>query len=258
MAQTTTVSDVQERAFLESIGAALTGLAIFVIAGISFYFMKFYLVDATSLLIGRVLMGIAMLVGVGILGAAVYNGALTHKTVGVGFACPYCEKTMQFVATPTEDFACEHCNRIVHITNGVPTEVRVVTCQACRSNHRVAIVTQNYVCDNCNRPLRLAWVKQDSKAGNEERDGTMQNYDVLLIAFDRRHENDLAFKLQNLLFVNLNEARKAMATASSQTPLTVGHALPQRKAEAIRRQLQELGATSTIRAAMSGVTPTQK
>lgn len=59
------------------------------------------------------------------------------------------------------------------------------------------------------------------------------------------------------MVINLNDARKAIATASSQTPLTVGHDLPQRKAEAIRRQLQELGATSTIRAAMSGVNPTQ-
>jgi len=258
MAQTTTISEVQERAFIESIGAALTGIAIFVIAGILFYFMKFWLIDATSLLIGRVFMGIAMLVGVGILGAAIYNGALSRKTAGVGFACPYCEKTMQFLAPPTDDFECEHCNRIVHIKNGVPAEVRVVTCQACRTNHRVAIVTQSYVCDNCNRPLRLAWIKQDPKVGNEEREGVLQNYDVLLIAFDRRHENELAFKIQSLMVINLNDARKAMTTATSQTPLTVGHDLPQRKAEAIRRQLQELGATSTIRAAMSGVVPTQK
>lgn len=252
MPHTTTVSEVQERAFLQSIGGALLGLAILLVSGILFYFMKFWL-ESTPLLLGRLIMGIAMLSGAGIAGAAVYNGALTRKVAGTDFVCPYCDKTTRLMSEASDDFDCEHCDRTIHLQNGKSVEVRSVTCQACRTAHRVAIITQHYICDNCNRPLKLAWVKEEPKTGAGERGDMMQNYDVILIAFDRRHENELAFKIQNLLVVNLNEARKQLATVSAQTPLTVGHDLPQRKAEAIRRQLQELGATATIRAAMSGV-----
>ncbi len=260
MARTTTVSEVQERAFIESIGGVVTGVIIFLIAGILFYFMKFWLSDPSALLGGRIIMGLAMLAGAGIFGAAIYNGALSHKTSGVAFTCPYCDKAMQLMDAPSEDFECEHCNRTIHFKDGVPVEVRTVTCQACRTSHRVAVMTQNFICDNCNRPVRLSCVMQDPKSaqGQGESAEMMQNYDVLLVAFDRRQENELAFKLQNLMVINLNDARKMLATANSQTPLTVGHDLPQRKAEAIRRQLQELGGTATIRAAMSGVSAGQK
>src|SRR5207249_9227823 len=63
-------------------------------------------------------------------------------------------------------------------------------------------------------------------------------FDVLLISVDRRHEIEVALKLQNLMVINLPEARRLMATASTTTPLVVSHGLAQRKAEAIRRQLQ--------------------
>jgi hypothetical protein len=252
MPHTTTASEVQERAFLQSLNGALLGLAILVVAGILFYFMKFWLVDP-MLMYGRLVMGIAMLAGAGIAGTAVYHGALNRNVAGVDFTCPYCDKVMKLVTAPSDDFECEHCSRTIHMQNGTHVQVREVTCQACRSSHRVAITSQHYICDNCNRPLKLAWVKDEPKTGTGERGDMMQNYDVLLIAFDRRHENELAFKLQNLLVCNLNEARKQLATASAQTPLTVAHDVPQRKAEAVRRQLQELGGTATLRAAMSGM-----
>jgi hypothetical protein len=106
------------------------------------------------------------------------------------------------------------------------------------------------VCDNCNRPLELATESRGRSAtvvGGAVETGAVQQFDVLLISVDRRQENEVALKLQNLLVVNLPEARRLMATATNTAPLVVSHGLPQRKAETIRRQLQDLGATATLR-----------
>lgn len=244
----TTLTDAKEEVWLHSLGAAFTGLCILVGAGILFYFMQFW-VPKDILGAARLVMGLAMLTGASICGIALYSGALMNKMASVNFPCPYCDSEMRFPAAPTDDFDCEFCNRTVHFQNGKPVPVQTVQCRSCRTEHRVAVNVQRYVCDNCNRPLQLAWARNSRDVGitDTAEDAMLQNYDVLLIAYDRRRENELAFKIQNLLVVNMNEARRLMASVSSQTPLIVGHDVPQRKAEAIRRQLLDLGATATMR-----------
>lgn len=244
---TTTLSEVKEQIWLHSISAAFTGLCILIGAAILFYFMQFWL-SGDILLTARIVMGIAMVAGAGICGVAVYNGALTGKIQSVTFTCPYCDNQIRFPEPPTDDFDCEFCSRTVHFRDGKPVPVQTVICRACRTEHRVATSVQRFVCDNCNRPLLLPWAdRQDVAIEDAAMDALLQNYDVLLVAYDRRRESELAFKIQNLLVVNMNEARRLISTVSTQTPLIVGYDLPQRKAEAIRRQLQELGATATMR-----------
>ena len=75
------------------------------------------------------------------------------------------------------------------------------------------------------------------------RDALLQNFDVHLTHMDPRKENDLAFKLQDMLTVPLKEAKTMLHNASPEMPLVIGYSMPQRKAEAIRQQLQALGAT---------------
>jgi transposase-like protein len=249
----TTLTDVKEQVWIQSFGAVLVGLGIFAVAGILFYFMQFWM-PREILGAARIVVGLAMLTGIGICGVALYSGALTNRMKAVSMPCPYCDREMQFPTAPTEDFDCEFCNRTVHFENGKPIPVQIVVCRACRAEHRVAINVQRYTCDKCNRPLQLAWVRDTRQVGISDtaEDAMLQNYDVMLVAYDRRRENELAFKIQNLMVTNLNEARRLMGTVSSQTPLVVGYDLPQRKAEAIRRQLQELGATATMRPTRTG------
>ena len=208
---------------------------------------------ASILYIILALLGIGFLVGTFLCGYAAYNGAfykgaLSKQMATVGFICPYCQQELQFLESPTTDFDCEHCSRTVHFDNGFPVPVRTIICQACRAEHRVASSVDRYICDKCNRPLQLN-VTPDKAAAiiDAENDAMLQNYDVLLLASDRRHESELSFKLQNLMVVNLPDARRLLSTASNQTPLVVGHDLSQRKAEAIKRQLEELGATVSVR-----------
>jgi hypothetical protein len=244
----TTISDIKEEVWFHSVGAVLVGLGILLVAGLFFYFMQFWM-PKEILGSARIVTGLAMLAGLGICGVAIYNGALTNKMTAAAFPCPYCDKEMRFPTMPTIDFDCEFCHRTVHFDTGRPIPVQTVVCRACRTEHRVAVNVQRYTCDSCNRGLALPWIRTERDTGIRDtaEDAMLQNYDVLLIAYDRRRENDMAFKIQNLLVVNMNEARRLMGTVSSQTPLIVGYDVPQRKAEAIRRQLQELGATATMR-----------
>lgn len=252
-----TLSDVKEREWTDSIGTALVGLSIMLGGMALFYFVKFWLGSSPILLEStRIALGLGIFAGAGILGLAILRGLEARKAPSVSFPCPYCDQPNLFVETPTEDFDCEHCNRTVHFQNGAPIPVRTIVCQACRTEHRVAINVQRYVCDRCNRPLQISTdpTQKIAKAGTSENDALLQNYNVLLMAIDRRHENEIAFKLQDLLLVNMKEARRLMKTASTDTPLVVGHDLPQRKAEAIRRELQDLGATVTLRASTGATT----
>jgi hypothetical protein len=243
------LAEVQENTWTQASGKILLGLLLLVVSAILIYFSKFWFAG-TIVQFFRVGFGIVALAGVGIAAAAIYNGIQARRLPGVGFACPYCDQINRFDGEPNESFDCEFCNRTVHFEDGLPVPVRSVSCPFCHTDHRVAVNVQRYVCDRCNRPLELATEsrgRQTTIAGPQAENVAPHNFDVLLVSVDRRQENDVALKLQNLLVVNLPEARRLMATASTSTPLVVGHGMPQRKAEAIRRQLQDLGATATLR-----------
>ena len=243
------LAEVQEATWTQASGKILAGILLVAAAASLIYFTKYWFIGM-RLRVADTVLGFVALAGAGLAGAAIYNGVQTRKLRGVGFLCPYCDKDNRFEDEPNESFECEFCNRTVHFEDGVPVPVRVVSCPSCHADHRVAVNVQRYVCDRCNRSLELATESRGrptTLAAGAVESAAPQNFDVLLISVDRRQENEVALKLQNLLVVNLPEARRLMATASTSAPLVVSHGMPQRKAEAIRRQLQDLGATATLR-----------
>lgn len=242
------LAEVQETAWTQASGRIIAGIVIFIVAAVLIYAASFF-VGAGLQTAARVTFGLVGFAGLSLVGAAVYNGMQAQKLTGVGYTCPYCDRVNKFEAEPDESFDCEFCNRTVHFDGGVPVPIRTVDCPFCHTEHRVAVNVQRYVCDRCNRPLDLSTVVpgRGPAAAALEPEAAPQTFDVLLLAADRRRETEIAMKLQNILVVNLLEARRLMSTASTTTPLVVSHALPQRKAEAIRRQLQDVGATASLR-----------
>lgn len=243
------LAEVQESEWTQAVNKIMLGALLAIVAGALLYSVKFWL-PLPARMFAQVTLAFAVLAGVGIMAAAVYGGMQVRRIVGIEFPCPYCEKMNRFEAQPNESFDCEYCNRTVHFEDGDQVPVRTVVCPFCSTEHRVAANVQHYVCDRCNRPLELGTVhagRAVTTAAQPAEQGLLQNYDVLLVSVDRRQENDVALKLQNLMVVNLPEARRLMGGASTATPLIVSHDLPQRKAESIRRQLQDLGATATLR-----------
>ncbi len=161
--------------------------------------------------------------------------------------CPYCDKENTFFQSPTQDWDCDYCHRSVKYEDGYMVPVTIVLCTACRAEHRVPVNVKRYLCDQCNRPLNITGDLRGGTAVIEVEDQMFQNFDVLLVAYDRRLENELAFKIQNLLVVNMIEARRMIGTINTQTPLIVGYNLPERKADAVRRDLQQVGGTARLR-----------
>ena len=250
------LTEVLEDVWFQLSSKVFIGLTILIIGGALLYVSK-YLFTFTALLVARILFGLVALAGAALVGTSIYVGAEAKKRKGFEYKCPYCDKMNALEAEPTSTFDCDHCNRSIHFIGPVPVPVRSVNCPFCQTEHRVATNVHRYVCDRCNRPLEL---KIQGRGGSQmvaegETETAPLNFDVLLLAADRRHEIEIAMKLQNLLVVNLPEARRLMASASTTTPLVVSHNLPQRKAEAIRRQLQDVGATSTLRPTGEGAAP---
>lgn len=242
------ISDIWEGEWIKSIEASFVGMIIMLVTALLIYFSKFWF-EGSILLSARILMGVGFLMGLFIVAVSISASLKAKKLPGVRFMCPYCEKENRLLSTPTENFDCDHCERTIHFEFNVPVEVVTVRCQACRADHRVPVTALRYVCDRCNRPLNLGREGDKTAAAQiqEENDAMLQNYDVLLVAVDRQHENEMAFKIQNLLVINMKEAKRLMGTVSQKTPLIVGYDVPQRKAEVIRRQLQDLGGTATVR-----------
>jgi len=256
------ISEILETEWVESIVTATNGIIILVVAGLFYYLVPFRLAPQLRLA-GHIIGAVALVIGVVILALAAHRSWAVRQIPHVGFFCPYCDMENQLVSTPTEDFDCDFCHRTIHFQKGVPVPVRTIVCPFCRTEHRVATTVERYVCDRCNRLLKVPAGPGNRAAvgatSSNEQDALLQNYDVLLVAYDKRRENDLAFKLQNLMVVNLPEARRLLSTASTKTPLIVSHNLSQRKAEAVRRQLQELGATASLRStAVAGPSPAKR
>ncbi len=246
----TSLTEVREVTWTESVGSSLVGITLLLAGAIIIYFTK-YIHEANMRLLARVACGIGMFAGAAILGVAIQRSIEAKKTKGVPFTCPYCDTDSYFLEKQTEDFDCEHCHRKVQFVEGEPVPVRTIICQACKTEHRVPVNLARYVCDKCNRPLKVAAdiTQKIAAASNEAADAMLQNYNVVLLGIDRRQENELAFKVQSLMMLTLPEAKRLLEAASPNAPLIVASDLPQRKADAVRRSLQELGGTAALRAA---------
>jgi ribosomal protein L7/L12 len=250
----TRISDIQENVWTQAIGTAVVGLLLIGVSGIVYWLLNYLPVFSELPIAAKLPIALAPAIGAVIVLIAGWRSAQarTRNLARVAFPCPYCDRPNHFAEEPTEDFECDYCDRTVHFDEGKPIPVRVVKCPSCSTEHRVSVNLVAYLCDRCNRTIEL---KPDPKYRPmapahplpAATDQMLQNYDVLLTAYDRRRENDLVFKLQNLLVVNLKEARQMLETATPRAPIIVLMDVPHRKAEAVRRQLQELGATITLR-----------
>jgi ribosomal protein L7/L12 len=244
--KTTSVREVKEVTWIESFGSSLVGVTLMLVSLVGIYFSQFAMTHGIKLG-ARIGCAIGLLSGGGILALAIVRSLEAKRATGFPFPCPYCDVVSEYVAKPVDDFDCEHCNRTVHFVNGAPIPVRTIVCQACKTEHRVPSNLARYVCDKCNRPLKLVADKKVAIASNEAADAMLQNYNVELLGIDKRHEAELIAKIQSLMMLTLPEARRLVDAANPSSPLIVAYDLPQRKADAVRRSLQELGGTAAIK-----------
>ena len=237
MAKTTiTRSDVLERAYDVAVRLAIQGVIVFVVSAILLWILRlagvYQLWPAAALGMGY---------GVVVMAIGWFRANRARRKPAVTVYCPYCEHPVQFLVEPTEDYTCEGCHRLVQYEDGKPVPVRDITCPVCRASHRVSTKAVRFTCDKCNRGLSLT-DPSDPKSVVAEKSDMMQNFDVILTQVGRT-PNDVAMALQDILVCNLMDARRQM----EDLPLTMVRNVPERKADAIRRRVRELGATVVVR-----------
>ncbi len=194
-----------------------------------------YLKPLTTLLfVGGVISAVVMAARA----AWIVKGA--HDQPVVKVPCPYCDAVNEFLAVPTLSYDCETCSRRVQYEDGQPVPVIEVTCTYCKSVHKISSKATQYTCDQCNRALRLIDPKNPQGIVTEQTD-VLSNYDVKLTDIGR-NKNDVAMALQSILVCNLVEARRQMENL----PLTIARNVPERKADAFRRKMRDLGATAVV------------
>jgi ribosomal protein L7/L12 len=238
MPQVITRSEVVEQESVSGLTQIIRALII--LFGSVFLAYLFRFIPNHQLSLSLMIIAIAgVLLGAGLTGKAVYQiqKAKSIKTTTVN--CPYCDFPMEFLEAPTDSYDCEGCHRKVLYQNGHPVPVKTVTCQSCKTVHKVAVTTTKFICDRCNRGVKLT---DDPREVVSERSELLQNYDVLLTDSGRK-KTEVAMALESILICNLAEARRQMENL----PLTVVRNVPERKADAVRSRLRDLGATAVLR-----------
>jgi ribosomal protein L7/L12 len=199
--------------------------------------------QAVFLMPGLILLGIASILGAIVMAVM---GVMRMKKVGdktaVTINCPYCGFPTEFLEEPTVDYDCDGCHRRVYYENGRPVPIKEITCTFCKTVHKVSAKATHFTCDRCNRALRLTDPNDANAVVGEAGNDVLQNYDVMLTDVGR-NKNEVALALQSILICNLPEARRQMETL----PLTVVRNVPERKADAVRRRLRDLGAVAVVR-----------
>jgi ribosomal protein L7/L12 len=250
MAKTaTTRSEVLEAEYTVSATLFIRAAALLVAALLCFWFAKLAAGNGQDEMSARYvyIRPLFFLLGVaGGIAAAAYTGLgiagmkKAKERPTVSLPCPYCGFSNAFLETPTVDYVCEGCHRTVHYEDGKPVEIMQITCAFCKTEHKVSARAKQYVCDRCNRSLRLTDPNDPTAVVTEQSD-VLMNYDVKLTD-PGRNRNEVAMALQDLLVCNLPEARRQMENL----PLTVVRNVPERKADAVRRRLRDLGANAVV------------
>lgn len=232
----TSRSDVLEKEYEAAATLLIRGIIVLVVSLILVWITR--LADVAPL---SALFSLTALAGVAIMALAGRRMYRARSIPAITVKCPYCEHPNQFLSEPTEDWTCEGCNRRVYYEAGQMVPVREVTCPSCKAVHKVSMKAATFTCDRCNRTLALTDPNKPATIVAEPTD-ILRNYDVIMTQAGRQ-PNDVAMALQSILVCNLKEARARM----EQLPLTVVRNVPERKADAMRTRLRELGATAVIR-----------
>lgn len=240
MAQTVrTRSELIEEEYSGSVTQLIGIIVLFFALLLTVYLLSLWHSNPVWSMRLRILVGAGALIT---LGWAIVVGMKMQKTKAVKTLtvnCPYCDFPMEFLEQPNSDYDCENCHRRVQYENGRPVPIKTVTCQFCKTVHKVSVNAKHFLCDRCNRPVKLS---DDPKEVVAEQSDMLANYDVVLTDVGRK-STDVAMALESILICNLVEARRQMENL----PLTVMRNVPERKADAVRRRLRDLGATAVIR-----------
>lgn len=183
------------------------------------------------------------LAGAAAVGYGVYELIQTKKVSSNKTICPYCSAANDFTESPTHDFACRSCGRMVPVENGRILEVHQVRCGFCNTLNFWSSRSFGLICEECSREIPIAGLEGGQKRiqayAVKDDDKT---YDLVLTGVGKNSE-DLVSALQHMLALNRNQVKEIMAN----TPQVLLVGIPKKKAELLSAQLSVHQATSDIR-----------
>lgn len=268
MARTTvTLSEVREQETANTLKWVGVGVVIMLVAAFMIYFLGLFLKDNASLLrVMRLGMGVGIAIGAIVVGGAAARLSKVRNMASFLYPCPYCDASNQLVEEPTANFECETCHQTVRFDeSGVPVPVRIIGCSNCGTDNRVSIKSSRFICSKCNATIQVQAEQPVYGMGNVASAAAPaasapprpapallnqtdpSHVDVVVQSFDPAREGQLAVMLQNMMGIEVAEARRLLGTIGARTPLIIGVDMPVQEADQLSAQLTQLGAHVHLR-----------
>lgn len=222
------VSDIiemtAEKAFYYAIGGAVgVGLSVFLYTyrGQSGMFVP--------------LAGILGLLGVVSLGTGSFVAMKIRKVTGIPLTCPICNAVNELTETPSDDFPCVGCNRMVPVRDGMVLTINQVRCGYCNELNYYSDKTGALLCENCNHEIPISTDEDTPRKVIPSAYAVVDDealYELVLVGHGHKEE-DLINSLQHILALNRNQVKQML----TELPVTLLTGITRRKAEMLKAQI---------------------
>jgi hypothetical protein len=213
-----------EKAFYYAIGGAIgVGLGVFLYSyrGQSGMFVP--------------LAGILGFLGVLSLGTGSLVALKIRKVRGIPLSCPICNAVNELTETPTDDFPCVGCNRMVPVKDGMVLSVNQVRCGYCNELNFYSDKTGALLCESCNHEIPIATDEDTPRKVIPSAYAVVDDealYELVLVGHGNKEE-DLINSLQHILALNRNQVKQML----TELPVTLLTGITRRKAEMLKAQI---------------------
>ncbi len=228
MPQVQRSSDIVEMHSEKALSYAFGGVVALVIAGLLLAYR------GSGMYVPLAIIFLAM--GVAAVGYGAYCALQVRKVASIVASCPYCQGTNRLTETPSADFTCSECHRLVPVKDGQILSVQQVRCGYCNELNYFSEKTDVLLCEQCNHEIPIAHdeghVSKKSFAANFAVTTDDNLYELILIAHGHKTE-DLISCLQHMLALNRNQVKQLL----SELPVTLLTGIPRKKAELLKAQL---------------------
>lgn len=173
--------------------------------------------------------------GVLSLGTGSYVALKIRKVTGIGFTCPICEAVNELTETPTDDFPCVQCHRMVPVRDGVVLPVSQVRCGFCNELNYYSDKTGALLCENCNHEIPISTDEDTPRKVIPAAYAVVDDealYELVLTGHGHKEE-ELIASLQHILALNRNQVKQML----TEMPVTLLTGITRRKAEMLKAQI---------------------
>ncbi len=229
MPQVQRSSDLVEMHSEKAISFGLGGIVCLVISGLLFAYR-----GSTELFVPLSI--VLAIIAASTICYAIYCLAQVRKVTSVAVTCPYCKATNKLLETPSGDFTCIDCHRLIPVIDGQTLPVNQVRCGFCNELNYYSEKTDVLLCEYCNHEIPIAhedgFISRKKIASGFSIQDDDRMYELVLLAHGHKTE-ELVDCLQHMLALNRNQVKQMLG----ELPVTLLTGIPKRKAEMLKAQL---------------------